>query len=130
MNDKTTKIVGEGLKPYANLFIAELTAEGYACGSLSTKRAALRRFLIWRQRRKPRGCEPDEAEITRFLSRSCRLASKHRCLASTALFGFLEYLRRQGVIKASVSDIPETANKIMEKRYTDFLRKDKGLSEA
>ena len=130
MNSKTTKIRSKGLDSHANLFIAELTAEGYARGSLSTKRAALRRFLLWRQRRKPLDCEPDEAEVNRFLSRSCRLAPKHRCLASTALFGFLEYLCRQGVIEASVSDIPETANKVLEKRYADFLRKDKGLAES
>lgn len=122
-------IVSEGLKPYADKFIAELEAEGYARGSICTKRAALRRFLLWRQRRKPPGSEPDESEVARFLARSCRLGPKHRCLASTALFGFLEYLRRQGVIASSAPETPETIGSALEKRYADFLRNDKGLAE-
>ena len=67
--------------------------------------------------------------MARFLARSCRLGPKHRCLASTALFGFLEHLRRQGVITASTPEIPETISEMLEKRYADFLRKDKGLVE-
>ena len=47
MNNKNASnhdIASEGLEFYADTFIAELTAEGYARGSLSTKRAALRRY--------------------------------------------------------------------------------------
>lgn len=82
------QIVSEAIESHAENFIAGLEAEGYARGSLSTKRTALRRFLLW-QRRRPPGSEPDESRVARFLSRSFRLGPKHRCLASTALFGFL-----------------------------------------
>ena len=132
MNNKNAPdhdIVGEGLESYADTFIAELTAAGYARGSLSTKRAALRRFLLWRQRRKPPSCKPDESEVARFLACACGLGPKHRCLASTALFGFLEHLRRQGVIAACAPEIPETISEVLEKRYADFLRKEKGLAK-
>lgn len=123
------QIVSEAIESHANKFIAGLEAEGYARGSLSTKRAALRQFLLWQRRRKPLVREPDESEVARFLARSCRLGPRHRCLASTALFGFLNYLRRQGVIATSAPDIPETVTSALEMRYRDFLRNDKGLAE-
>lgn len=93
-------VVREAIESHVDQFIAGLKAEGYASGTLCTKRAALRRFLLWRRRRKPPGSEPDESEVAQFLVRSSRLGPKHRCLASTALSGFLEHLRRQGVISS------------------------------
>lgn len=110
-------------------FIAGLKAAGYATGTLSTKRAALRRFLCWRRRRKPPGSEPDEAEAAEFLARSSRLEPKHRCLASTALSAFLGHLRHQGLIAARAPDAPETISSALERRYADFLRNEKGLAE-
>ena len=123
-------VVREAIEAHLDQFIAVIKADGYAPGSLSTKRAALRRFLQWRRRRKPPGIEPDESEVVQFLARSSRLAPAHRCLASTALFAFLKYLRCQGVISTSAPEAPETTGSAMEKRYEDFLRNDKGLAEA
>ena len=122
------QIVSEAIESHAESFIAGLEAEGYARGSLSTKRTALRRFLLW-QRRRPPGSEPDESGVARFLSRSFRLGPKHRCLASTTLFGFLEYLRRHGVIATSSPDTSETISSALERRYRDYLSGDKGLAE-
>ncbi|MEI8376605.1 MAG: tyrosine-type recombinase/integrase, partial [Planctomycetota bacterium] len=117
------------IESHVDRFIAGVKAAGYARGSVSTKRAALRRFLLWRRRRKLAGSEPDESEVAQFMARSSRLAPQHRCLASTALTAFLGYLRREGVIATSTAAASETISSALEKRYADFLRNDKGLAE-
>ena len=122
-------IASDAIESHVDPFIAGLKATGYATGTLCTKRAALRRFLRWRCRRKPPGGEPDESETAEFLARSSRLGPKHRCLASTALSAFLEHLRRQGVIATSAPETPETISSALERRYADFLRNEKGLAE-
>ena len=129
-NIENHHVVCESIEAHLDRFIAELKTEGYASGSISTKRAALRRFLQWRRRRKPPGSEPDESEVVQFLARSSRLDPAHRCLASTALFAFLKYLRCQGVISSSAPEASESISSAMEKRYEDFLRNDKGLAES
>jgi integrase/recombinase XerD len=129
-NNSNQHVDCESIEAHFDRFIAGLKAEGYAPCSLSTKRAALRRFLQWRRRRKPPGSEPDESEVVQFLARSSRLDPAHRCLASTALFAFLKYLRCQGVISTITPEASETISSAMEKRYADFLRNDKGLAES
>lgn len=110
-------------------FITCLEAMGYAANTLCTKQAALRRFLAWRKRLKLPGKEPDESEVAKFLARSSQLGPKRRCLASTALLGFLEHLRGRKIITTCASEVAETASSALEKRYTDFLRNEKGLAE-
>jgi len=103
-------------------FITCLEAMGYAANTLCTKQAALRRFLAWRKRLKPPGKEPDESEVAKFLARSSQLGPKRRCLASTALSGFLEHLRGRKIITTCSPEVAETASSALEKRYADFLR--------
>jgi site-specific recombinase XerD len=110
-------------------FIACLEATGYAANTLCTKRAALRRFISWRQRLKPPGKEPDESEVAEFLASSSQLGPTRRCLASRALSAFLEHLRRREVIATYAPEVPETASSALERRYADFLRDEKGLAE-
>ena len=110
-------------------FIAGLKTAGYAANTLCTKRAALRHFLAWRKRIKPPGSEPDESEVAEFMSNSCQLGPRHRCLALTALSGFLEHLRRCKVITTCAPKPLRTANFELESRYADFLRNEKGLAE-
>ena len=121
--------VDDVIESHVDRFIAEVKAAGYAYCSLCTKRAALRRFLLWRRRRKPAGSEPDESEVAQFMERSSGLGPKHRCLASTVLTAFLGYLRREGVISTPAPKTSETISSALEKRYADFLRNDKGLAE-
>lgn len=121
--------VRDTIESHFDGFISEVKAAGYAPGSVRTKRAALRRFLLWRRRRKPPGSEPDESEVAQFMARSPRITPRHRSLASTALTAFLGYLRRQGVIATSAPAPLETISSALENRYADFLRNDKGLAE-
>ena len=128
-NAPSHRVASDAIESHVAPFIAGLKAAGYAPGTLCTKRAAIRRFLRWRRRRKPPGSEPDEAAAAEFLVRACRLGPKHRCLASTALSAFLGHLRHHGVIATSVPNAPETASSTLERRYADFLRNEKGLAE-
>jgi hypothetical protein len=115
-NARSHLVASNPIESQIGPFIAVLKAAGYAPGTLCTKRAAIRRFLRWRRRRKPPGSEPDEAAVAEFLVRVCRLGPKHRCLASTALSAFLEHLRRQGVIATRAPDAPETISSALERR--------------
>lgn len=110
-------------------FMASLEAAGYAANTLCTKRAALRRFVDWRRRLKPREAGPDESEVTEFMTRVCRLAPKHRCLASTALSAFLQHLRHRKLIAALEIKHPNTPTLVLTRRYAEFLRNEKGLAE-
>ncbi len=128
-NSRPNHVACDVIAAEIDSFIAGLNAAGYAPGTLCTKRAALRRFLRWRRRRKPPGREPDEPEVATFLARSSRLGPKHRCLASTALSAFLEHLRCQEVITTRAPEPPVTVSSVLERRYADFLRNEKGLAE-
>jgi len=78
-------------------FLADLKKAGYPDNTLCTKRAALRKFICWRRRRKNAGADPDESEVKAFMTKACQLTVAHRSLASTALFGFLKHLRLHGI---------------------------------
>ena len=110
-------------------FVSDLKNAGYPASTLSTKRAALRKFINWRRGRKNTDSKPDESEVEVFMAKACKLDTAHRCLASTALFGFLEHLRRHGLIRKRSSTVQATARDRLLQSYTDFLRDEKGLAE-
>jgi hypothetical protein len=110
-------------------FTAGLGAAGYAANTICTKRAALRRFSAWRRRLRPSESEPDESEAAEFVRSSAQLGPKRHCLASTALSAFLEHVRSRKAIKACAPKVPVTASSLLERRYADFLRDEKGLTE-
>ena len=110
-------------------FRADLKKAGDPANTLCTKRAALRKFTTWRRRRKNAGAEPNEPEVKAFMAKVCKLTTAHRSLASTALFGFLEHLRRHGVIRTPCPKVPDTVSWRLEQNYADFLRNEKGLAD-
>jgi integrase/recombinase XerD len=121
--------IHDAIAAHVDSFLADLKKAGYPANTLSTKRAALRKFLRWRRRRKNASTEPAESEVKDFMANVCQITAAHRSLASTALFGFLEHLRRQGAIRTPCSAIPDTAKSRLEQDYADFLRNEKGLAE-
>jgi len=118
-------ILGSQVDP----FVSDLKNAGYPACTLSTKRAALRKFISWWRSRNTTDSSPDESEVKAFMAKACKLSASHRCLASTALFGFLEHLRRQGVICKQSSTVRTTASDRLLQSYADFLRDEKGLAE-
>jgi site-specific recombinase XerD len=119
----------DDIKAQIDPFIACLETAGYAANTICTKRAALRRFLVWKQRLKSRLGETDESEVAEFMATSSQLAPRRRGLASTALLLFLKHLRQQKVITTRIPEAPPTVSTMMEKRYAEFLRDEKGLAE-
>src|SRR5208282_5747333 len=110
-------------------FVADLRAAGYARKTLSAKRVTLERFIIWRGRRKRIPHELTESEISEFLTKAPQGDRSRRSVASRALFGFLDYLRRRNVVTTCAPKPPETAISALVKRYAGFLRNEKGLAE-
>jgi integrase/recombinase XerD len=121
--------VCDAIEAHIAPFIDGLKTTGYAVGTLSTKRSALRKFVGWRRRLRNPDAEPDESEVTEFLEKSCHLGKAHRCLASTALSGFLEHLRRHEVIATCAPKAQGAIISRLERSYADFLRNEKGLAE-
>jgi site-specific recombinase XerD len=117
------------LASHVDDFLSALKELGYPPNTLCTKRAALRRFIEWRRSQKNTDAKPDESEVKAFMAKACKLDAAHRCLASRALFGFLEHLRRQGVIRKPSSTVPTTARDRLVQSYASFLRDEKGLAE-
>jgi hypothetical protein len=111
-------------------FIDSIRAVGYATGTLTRKKVALRKFVRWRRRLRNPRFKADEAEVAEFIKESFRPDDGERYLSSRALFGFLEYVRRQGAIEAFAPKAPDTVALRLERRYADFLRNDKGLTES
>ena len=110
-------------------FLDSLKASGYARHTLYTKHAALRKFVSWWRRRKRPRSGPNEAEVAEFMEGALKLAKGHRCLASTALAGFLEHLRHHEVIPRCIPRTHDTTSSRLERSYTDYLRQEKGLAE-
>lgn len=129
LNHNTPSATCDAIEAQIAPFVAGLEALGYAAKTLCTKRAALRRFISWRRRLRPPGKEPDESEVAEFLANSSELGPAHRCLASRALSGFLEHLRRREVISTCAPETPKTVSSALQRRYADFLRNEKGLAE-
>ena len=119
----------DGLASHVDDFLSELRNAGYPPNTLSTKRAALWKFIHWRRSRNITDSEPDESEVKAFMAKTCKLDAAHRCLASTALFGFLAYLRHQGLIRKPSSTVRVTARDRLLQNYADFLRDEKGLAQ-
>jgi len=117
------------LASHVDGFLSDLKELGYPPNTLCTKRAALRKFIEWRRSQKNTDAKPDESEVKAFMAKACKLDAAHRCLASTALFGFLEHLRLQGVIRKLSSTVPTTARDRLVQSYASFLRDEKGLAE-
>ena len=129
INGPTPRITCDVIEAQIDPFIAGLKTAGYAANTICTKRVALRRFVSWRRRRKKTATEPDESEVTEFLASSPRLGPNRRSLASRALSAFLEHLRCHEVITTCSPQVPKTAGSVLEGRYADFLRNEKGLAE-
>jgi site-specific recombinase XerD len=118
----------DALQIHASPFMAELRAAGYAANTFGAKRTALEQFLRWRHQRKSHPRDVTESEIEAFLAKVIKGDRSKRSVASRALYGFLEYLRRCKVVapRASKDLGLKTA---LEVRYADFLRQEKGLAE-
>ncbi len=127
--DRNPLAIGDAIAAQIGPFIESLKRTGYTPNTICTKRAALRRFLIWKRRLRFRSTEPDESEVAEFMATSSQLAPTHRGVASTALASFLEHLRQERVINTRAPEPPATASTKMEKRYAEFLRNEKGLAE-
>jgi integrase/recombinase XerD len=110
-------------------FVADLRAAGYARNTLSAKRVTLERFISWRRRRKRTSPDLTESEISEFLTKSPQGDRSRRSVASRALFGFLDYLRRRNVVTTCAPEPAETVSSALVKQYADFLRDEKGLAE-
>ena len=117
------------LQGHIAAFVADLRAAGYARNTLSAKRVTLERFISWRGRRKRTSHEPTESEISEFLTKAPQGDRSRRSVASRALFGFLDNLRRRNVVTNCAPQPPETVSSALVKRYADFLRNEKGLAE-
>lgn len=98
------------IQAHLAVFIADLKAAGYARNTLSAKRVTLERFISWRRRRKRTSPELTESEISEFLTKSPQGDRSRRSVASRALFGFLDYLRRRHVITTCPPKPLETAS--------------------
>ncbi len=109
--------------------MTQLTAAGYSDSALHTKRKALKEFLNWRRRRRNFRRGTNESEVALFLRRACLLGPKHRSLAVTALSGFLQHLRLQGLIATPARRPLNTRVSRLQDEYSDFLRHEKGLAE-
>ena len=117
------------LQGHITAFVADLRAAGYERNTLSAKRVTLERFIIWRRHKKRPSSELAEPEIIEFQKKSPQGNRGSRSIASRALFGFLDYLRRHRVITTCPPKPLATLSSALVERYADFLRNDKGLAE-
>lgn len=110
-------------------FISELKTAGYADCTLGMKRTALRDFAEWCRKRVKSAAGLDETTVFKFVRRSGRPGRTQRSIEAAGVKAFLEYLHRQGLIKASTPRKSESDEVSLERRYADFLRHQKGLAE-
>lgn len=129
INASNNHVTCNVIESHIDYFIADLETAGYAIRTLKKKRTALRQFISWRRCLKNPSAEPDESEVIDFLERSSHYGRNRRRTESAALLSFLEYLRSHSVIKTSPPKVLDNVSSLMERRYADFLSREKGLAE-
>lgn len=120
-----------GADPHVLSFLNCLRARGYAPGTLSKRRRAAVAFVGWLDRKKLSVGEVDEAHVALFLRRLGSRRSRSRLLGErAAVRAFLVHFRETEGQGHASSGGAETHWTVLENRYVDYLRNERGLTET
>jgi len=115
------------LGPYLDSFIVTVSGLGYARSTVRERLRVLGDLERWLQRKHMALVALEEQVLTQFLEQRRRQGRLRRC-ASRTVHHFLEHLREKGIVQSPEPTIDETPLTALQKRYENYLRKERGLS--
>jgi site-specific recombinase XerD len=113
--------------PHLDSFVITVTQLGYARSSVRQQILLLGDLERWLERKSLALVDLDEQVAKQFLEkrrRQRRLGKGHSRTVSL----FLEYLREKGAIPGPQLTVDDSPLAMLQKRYENFLKKDRGLS--
>ena len=115
------------LGPYLDSFIATVSELGYARSTVRERLRVLDDLERWLQRKHLALVALEEQVLTQFLEQRRRQGRLRKC-ASRTVHHFLEHLREKGIVQSPEPTIDESPLTALQKRYENYLRKERGLS--
>jgi integrase/recombinase XerD len=110
-------------------FLEHLRAAGYAERTIRKKRSVARAFARWMRRKQIAVDDLNDSHVTAFVARSPRKRKAYVKFALAVMRLLFEYLRRcAGLQRPPLKDDVSAVEGLLL-RYTDYLRKDRGLTE-
>src|SRR5437867_3292838 len=108
-------------------FIHELRASGFAESGLPTRERDTTTFVQWLRRHHIPILEADEASVASFLEDVPTRSESRRSGERATARRFLEHHRSQTGGVASSARVDPSPGTILERRYVDYLRAERGL---
>lgn len=109
-------------------FLGQLRTAGYADRTLRKKRTVVSAFARWmKDHRITLGCLVD-SDVVAFSQRRRRRADRIKA-ERVALRLLLQYLRAKGLINQAPVWVDASTNDLLERRFSEYLRQDRGLAE-
>ena len=118
------------LETQADAFLSELRALGHA-GSwrFAPTCRTVAAFVRWLVDAGVSPADVSDAHVVEHLARATPVAQASASRRRAALDQFLRHLQRAGIASAPPPPIDATAAGILERRYTEYLRRERGLAE-
>ena len=115
--------------PYLDSFIAAVSELGHARSTVRERLRVLDDLERWLKRKRLALVALEEQVLKQFLERR-RRQGRLRKSATRTVHHFLEHLREKGVIPSPEPTIDESPLTTLQKRYENYLRKERGLCPA
>jgi len=125
---KDSLLRGE-LDMYIESFLKRLRTVGYAKRTLCRKRTIAESFARWTRRQQVAVEHLKESHVAAFVERSGQRTKARAEYELAVLRSFLDYIRAEAGIPTAPSRIDPSATSQIERRYQDYLRTERGLTE-
>lgn len=112
---------------YVDSFLTHLRAQGYAKRTLRKKRWIAASFARWTMRKDLALDDLNESHLAAFVKRSPRKRKARVAFELSVLKPFLTYLRAEAGVPIPL--LMASGADDLKRRYTDYLRKERGLAE-
>jgi integrase/recombinase XerD len=113
--------------PYLDSFIVAVTLLGYARKTVRQQAFLLSNLERWLQRRRLAVVELDEQVVEQFLKQRRRQGRLRKGQARAVIL-FLQHLREKGVAPAPRPTVDDSPLAMLQRRFENFLRKERGLA--
>jgi site-specific recombinase XerD len=112
--------------PYWDSFLAAVSELGYARSTVRERLWVLAELERWLERKHLALVALDEQVLKQFLEKR-RHQGRLRRSETRTVHQFVEHLREKGLVRLPEAAIDESPLTALQKRYADYLRKERGL---
>lgn len=117
------------LSPYLDLFVDQLTGEGYLRSTARSQICAIAEFSLWLQRKRVQAKEITNEHCDRFL-KHLRKSRYLRTSDPAAMKRILIVLRQEGVVPSATAPKELTPAECIRDMFVTYLREERGLADS